>query len=80
MDNIDRAFEEEMLDIIRLAEGGAPEGGEEEVPITDGSEFLNNDGEGMERPEQTDEAQTSADFDDDDHNVEHVVTKSGEVY
>ena len=78
MDNSGRDNEEDVFDIIRHTEGGAPEGGEEEVPITDVSEFLNNTGEGME-PEQTDEAQTSFDCDDDDHNVGPVVTKSGEV-
>ena len=77
MDNSSRENEDHMFDMIRDGEGGAPEGGQEE-PITDGSEFLNLTGDGME-PEQTDEAQTSIDCDDDD-NVGLVVTKSGEVY
>ena len=55
MDNSGRVFEEDMFAIIQHAEGGAPKGGEEEVPITDDLELLNNTGEGME-PEQTDEA------------------------
>ena len=69
-----------MFDIIQHGEGGVPEGGEEEEgPTTDGSEFLNlTGGDGME-PEETVEAQTSIDC-DDDHNVGPVVTKSGEVY
>ena len=82
MDNSGREREEDIFELIRHTEGGSlPEGGsEEEDPITDGSEFLNLTGEGMEPEQIRDEAQTSVDFDDDDHNVEHVVTKSGEVY
>jgi hypothetical protein len=77
MDNSGRENEPQMFDIIRHGEGGVPEGGEE-GPTTDGSEFLNLTGDGME-PEETVEAQTSIDC-DDDHNVGPVVTKSGEVY
>ena len=73
MDNSGRDNEEDVFDIIRHAEGG-----EEEGPTTDGLEFLNPIGDGME-PEETVEAQTSIDC-DDDHNVGPVVTKSGEVY
>jgi hypothetical protein len=83
MDNSGRENEPEMFDIIRHGEGGVPEGGdreeeeeEEEGRTTDGSEFLNPTGEGME-PEETVEAQTSTDC-DDDHNVGPAVT--GEVY
>ena len=79
MDNLARYNEEDMFAIILDTEGGSPEGGsEEEGPTTDGSEFLNLTGDGME-PEETVEAQTSIDC-DDDHNVGPVVTKSGEVY
>jgi hypothetical protein len=82
MDNSGREREEDMFELIRHTEGGSsPEGGsEEEGPITDGSEFLNPTGEGMEPEQIRDEAQTSVDCDDDDHNVGPVVTKSGEVY
>ena len=54
MDNSGRDREEDMFDIIRHPEGGAEDGG-----AGDGSEFLNDTGEGMEEPEQRDEAQTS---------------------
>ena len=81
MDNLGRYNEEDMFAIIRDTEGGSPEGGsEEEDPTTDGSEFLNLAGEGMEPEQIRDEAQTSVDCDDDDHNVGPVVTKSGEVH
>ena len=56
MDNNDREFEEDMLAIIRE---------EKEGPTTDGSEFLNPTGEGMEPEQIRDEAQTSVDCDDD---------------
>ena len=79
MDNSGRENEPVMFDIIRHGEGGVPEGREEEEEgrTTDGSEFLNPTGEGME-PEETVEAQTSTDCDDDVHNVGPAVT--GEVY
>ena len=75
MDNSGRENEPVMFDIIRHGEGGDREE-EEEGRTTDGSEFLNPTGEGME-PEETVEAQTSTDC-DDDHNVGPAVT--GEVY
>ena len=76
MDNSVRENEPVMFDIIRHGEGGDREE-EEEGRTTDGSEFFNPTGEGME-PEETVEAQTSTDCDDDVHNVGPVVT--GEVY
>ena len=76
MDNSGRENEPVMFDIIRHGEGGDREE-EEEGRTTDGSEFLNPTGEGME-PEETVEAQTSTDCDDDIHNVGPAVT--GEVY
>ena len=76
MDNSGRDNEPVMFDIIRHGEGGDREE-EEEGRTTDGSEFLNPTGEGME-PEETVEAQTSTDCDDDVHNVGPAVT--GEVY
>ena len=75
MDNSGRENEPVMFDIIRYGEGGDREE-EEEGRTTDGSEYLNPTGEGME-PEETVEAQTSTDC-DDDHNVGPAVT--GEVY
>ena len=81
MDNSGRENEPIMFDIIRHGEGRVPEGEdreeEEEGRTTDGSEFLNPTGEGMES-EETVEAQTSTDCDDDVHNVGPAVT--GEVY
>ena len=76
MDNSGRENEPVMFDIIRHGEGGDREE-EEEGRTTDGSEFLNPTGEGME-PEETVEAETSTDCDDDVHNVGPAVT--GEVY
>ena len=76
MDNLGRNNEEDIFAIIRDTEGGS----EEEGPTTNGSEFLNLTGEGMEPEQIRDEAQTSVDCDDDDHNVGPVVTKSGEVH
>ena len=83
MDNSGRELEEDMFELIRHTEGGSSHvgGSEEEGPITDGSEFLNPTGEGMEPEQIRDEVQPSVDCDDDDHhNVGPVITKSGEVY
>ena len=74
MDNSGREREEELFEIIRHREGGSPEGGSEEGPITDGSEFLNPTGEGIEPEQSIDEAQTSVDCDNE------AITKTGEVY
>ena len=74
MDNSSREHEKEVFEIIWHREGGSPEGGSEEGPITDGSEFPNPTGERMEPEQSIDEAQTSVDCDD------QVVTKTGEVY
>ena len=79
MDNSGREREEEVFNIIRQPKGGALEGGAEEGPATDRSEFLNETGEGLQ-PKQRDEAQTSVDCDDDSHIVGPAVTKSCEVY
>ena len=54
-----RDHEEEIFDIIRQPEGGAENGGAE-----DGSQFLNESGEGLEL-ERRDAAQTSFNCDDD---------------
>ena len=69
MDNSGREREEEVFEIIRHREGGSEEG-----PITDGLEFLNPTGDGMEPEQSRDEAQTSVDCDDE------AITKTGEVY
>ena len=72
MDYIGRDREEEVFDIIRRPEGGAEDGG-----AGDGSEFLNDSGEGMELENVEGlELQTSTDCDE---NV-GPLTKSGEVY
>ena len=69
MDNSGREREEDIFEIIRHTECGSEEG-----PITDGSEFLNPTGDGMEPEQSRDEAQTSDDCDDE------AVTKTGKVY
>jgi hypothetical protein len=62
-----REREDEMLNII--GEGG--EG--------DGSVFLNESGEGMEK-EQPHESQTNDDCKDRSQGTGHALTRSGEVY
>ena len=54
-----RHLENEVFDILREPVGGAEAGGTE-----DGSEFLNDSGPGME-PEQSVEAQTNTECDND---------------
>ena len=70
MDYSGRDREEEVFYIIRRPEGGAEDGG-----AGDGSEFLNDSGEGMEL-ERRDEGQTN---NDDEENV-GALTKSGDIY
>ena len=65
-----RDREEEVFAIIRQPEGGAEAGSE-----FDGSEFLNEDGDGMEL-ERRDEAHTRSESDDGSQNV----GPSAEVY
>jgi hypothetical protein len=62
-----REGEDEMLNII--GEGG--EG--------DGSEFLNDSGEGMEE-EQVHESQTNDDCEDGSQGTGYALTRSSEVY
>jgi hypothetical protein len=62
-----REGQDEMLNII--GEGG--EG--------DGSEFLNESGEGMEE-EQPHESQINDDCEDGSQGTGHALTRSGEVY
>lgn len=66
-----RDHEEDIFAIIRQPEGGAEVGGAE-----DGSQFLNESGEGMEL-ERRDEEQTSIECDDDSQIGGHP--QSGEV-
>jgi hypothetical protein len=64
--------EDKMYALIQ--EGGAGDGGAE-----DGSEFLNESGEGME-VEQPHKAQTSVDCEDGSQEIGPALTKSSEVY
>ena len=73
MDNTGREGEETMFDIIRSP---SPDENEED----DGSQYLNNTGEGMifDEDERIDEVQ-NYDYDDEE-NVDLEITKTGEVY
>ena len=71
-----RDHEEELFQIIN--KGAAPDGGEDNGGAEDGSEFLNDAGEGMEI-EARDEMQTSDHYDDGSYNVGPLMN-SGEVY
>ena len=68
MDDSGRHHEEDIFDMIRSSQI-------QENEPNDGSQFLNDSGEGIEQ-ERTDEGQTN---NDDEENVRQL-TKSGEVY
>ena len=70
-----RDNQEDIFDIIWQPEGGAEAGGAEAGLEFDGSEFLNEDGDGMEL-DRRDEAHTSSESDDGSQNV----GPSAEVY
>ena len=75
-DNTDREGEQTMFDMIR----GADDNQNEED--YDGSEFLNNTGEGdmiFDRDDEIDEVM-NYDYDDDEEHVDPETTKTGEVY
>ena len=75
-DNTDREGEQTMFDIIR---GPDDDQNEEDY---DGSEFLNNTGEGdmiFDRDDRIDEVM-NYDYDDDGEHVDPETTKTGEVY
>ena len=75
-DNTDREGEQTMFDMIR---GPDDDQNEEDY---DGSEFLNNTGEGdmiFDRDDRIDEVM-NYDYDDDEENVDLETTMTGEVY
>ena len=75
-DNTDREGEQTMFDMIR---GPDDDQNEEDY---DGSEFLNNTGEGdmiFDRDDRIDEVM-NYDYDDDEENVDPETTEAGEVY
>ena len=75
-DNTDREGEQTMFDMIR---GPDDDQNEEDY---DGSEFLNNTGEGdmiFDRDDRIDEVM-NYDYDDDKEHVDPKTTKTGEVY
>ena len=75
-DNTDREGEQTMFDIIR---GPDDDRNEEDY---DGSEFLNNTGEGdmiSDRDDRIDEVM-NYDYDDDEEHVDPETTKTGEGY
>ena len=76
-DNTDREEEQTMFDIIR-----GPDDDQNEEEDYDGSEFLNNTGEGnmiFDRDDRIDEVM-NYDYDDDEEHVDPETTKTGEVY
>ena len=76
-DNTDREGEQTMFDIIR-----GPDDDQNEEEDYDGSEFLNNTGEGdmiFDRDDQIYEVM-NYDYDDDEEHVDPETTKTGEVY
>ena len=78
-DNTDREGEQAMFDMIRHPHGPDDDHNEEDY---DGSEFLNNTGEGdmiFDRDDRIDEVM-NYDYDDDKENVDLETTKTGEVY
>ena len=78
-DNTGREGEEAMFNIIRNPRGPDDDQNEEDY---DGSEFLNNTGEGdmvFDRDDRNDEFM-NYDYDDDEENVDLETTKTGEVY
>ena len=78
-DNTGREGEHAMFDMIRHPHGPDDDQNEEDY---DGSEFLNNIGEGdmiFDRDDRIDEVM-NYDYDDDEENVDLETTKTGEVY
>ena len=79
VDNTGREGEEALFNIIRNPRGPDDDQNEEDY---DGSEFLNNTGEGdmiFDRDDRIDEVM-NYDYDDDEENVDLETTKTGEVY
>ena len=78
-DNTGREGEQTLFDMIRHPRGPNDDQNEEDY---DGSEFLNNTGEGdmiFDRDDRIDEVM-NYDYDDDEENVDLETTKTGEVY
>ena len=78
-DNTGREEEHALFDIIRHPRGPDDDQNEEDY---DGSEFLNNTGEGdmiFDRDDRIDEVM-NYDYDDDEEHVDPETTKTGEVY
>ena len=78
-DNTGREGEEALFNIIRNPRGPDDDQNEEDY---DGSEFLNNTGEGdmiFDRDDRIDEVM-NYDYDDDEENVDSETTETGEVY
>ena len=78
-DNTGREGEQAMFDMIRHPRGPDDDQNEEDY---DGSEFLNNTGEGdmiFDRDDRIDEVM-NYDYDDDEEQVDPETTKTGEVY
>ncbi len=78
-DNTGREGEQTLFDMIRHPRGPDDDQNEEDY---DGSEFLNNTGEGdmiFDRDDRIDEGM-NYDYDDDEENVDLETTKTGEVY
>ena len=75
-DNTDREGEQTMFDMIR-----GPDDNQNEEDY-DGSEFLNNTGEGdmiFDRDDRIDEVM-NYDYDNDEEHVDPETTNTGEVY
>ena len=78
-DNTGREGEQTLFEMIRHPRGPDDDQNEEDY---DGSEFLNNTGEGdmiFDRDDRIDEVM-NYDYDDDEENVDLETTKTGEVY
>ena len=78
-DNTSREGEEALFNIIRNPRGPDDDQNEEDY---DGSEFLNNTGEGdmiFDHDDRIDEV-LNYDYDDDEENLDLETTKTGEVY
>ena len=76
VDNTDREGEQTMFNMIR---GPDDDQNEEDY---DGSEFLNNTGQGdmiFDRDDRIDEVMNQ-DYEDDEEHVDPETTKTGEVY
>ena len=76
-DNTDREGEEALFEIIR-----SPSRPDDLNEANDGSQYLNNTGEGdmiFDRDDRIDEVM-NYDYDDDEEHVDPETTKTGEVY